>query len=164
MEIKEGRRGTRAHRCDAGEQCIFPHTAWNQTRGAIGFVVLSGNLHLEDFVGMAGILDLGVCHQSDQASLKSTEAALDFPLGLGSWCDQVRDPKSAQSTLKLALGIDAVIAGTGAEEAQSVGVDYLRDAMGLEGLTEVQEVIPGRVGGDEASSEIEAGMIIDGEQ
>lgn len=113
---------------------------------------------------MTRILNFSVCHQSDQSSLKSAKAALDFAFGLGSRRDEVRDPQGAESTLELALGVDAVIAGTGAEEAQSVGVDHLRNAVDLEGLTEVQEMIPGRVGGDEATCEIEAGMIIDGEQ
>jgi len=87
-----------------------------------------------------------------------------LPLARGVGATRCAIPRGAESTLELALGVDAVIAGTGAEEAQSAGVDHLRNAVDLEGLTEVQEVIPGRVGGDEATCEIEAGMIIDGEQ
>ncbi len=138
--------------------------AGDQTGGAIGFVVLSGNLHLENFVGMSGSSHPGVGHESDQAFLKGAETALDLALGLGCGRHEMSDPQSAQGTLELALGVDAIIAGTGAEKAQSVGVDHLWDAVGLERLAKVQEVVPGRVGGDEAAREVQAGMVINGEQ
>lgn len=36
--------------------------------------------------------------------------------------------------------------------------------MGLEGLAEVEEVVPSRVGGDKTPGQVETGMVVDGEQ
>ena len=74
------------------------------------------------------------------------------------------DAEGAEGALELAFWVSAIIVGTRAEEAQSVGVDDFGDAMGLERLAEVQEVTPGRVRGDEAPGHVEAGVVVDGEK
>jgi hypothetical protein len=74
------------------------------------------------------------------------------------------DAQSLEGALELTPGIPVVAARTGAEEAQRVRVDGLGHAAGLEGFAEVTEVVPGGVGRDEATSDIESGMVIDGEQ
>jgi len=54
--------------------------------------------------------------------------------------------------------------GAGAEEAECVGVDGLRNAVALEGFAEVLEVGPGGVAVDEAASDVEARVVIDGQE
>ncbi len=54
--------------------------------------------------------------------------------------------------------------GAGAEEAECVGVDGLGDAVALEGFAEVLEVGPGGVAGDEAAGDVEAGVVVDGQE
>jgi hypothetical protein len=127
-------------------------------------VVLAADLHLQDTVGLGEGADIGMSEKGDKAALEGAEAAFDFALGLGRWGDQMGDTQSAQSPLELAAGIAAVVRGTGAEKAQCVGVDGLREADALKSFPEVAEVGPGGVGRHEASSDIEAGMVVDGEQ
>ncbi len=62
--------------------------------GAVDFGVLAADFELEDVVGLVPGRDVGVGQESYEAFLKSSEAALDLALGLGSWGDQVRNPKS----------------------------------------------------------------------
>jgi hypothetical protein len=62
------------------------------------------------------------------------------------------------------LGSPCVGAGTGAEEAQAVRVDGFWQAVGFKGATEVLEVIPGGLGGNEAACDVATGVVIDGEQ
>lgn len=57
------------------------------------------------------------------------------------------------------MRVGAVISGTWSEEAQSVGVDDLGNAVGLDGFAEVEEVVPSRVGGDETAGLVEAGVV-----
>jgi hypothetical protein len=54
--------------------------------------------------------------------------------------------------------------GAWAEEAEGIGVDGLGDAVVFKGGAEVAEVVPGGVGGDETARDVEAGMVIDGEE
>lgn len=51
-----------------------------------------------------------------------------------------------------------------AEEAQGVGVDGVWQPVDFESAAEVAEVIPCCLGRDETTGNIEAGMIIDGEE
>jgi len=109
-------------------------------------------------------LNAGVCKEGDEASLKRAEAALDLALGLRGWGDPMGDANSAQSTLKFALRIAVVAAGAWPEETQSVGVNEFRKPPCLERFAEVLEVVPGSIGDDKTSREIETGVIVDGEQ
>ncbi len=103
-------------------------------------------------------------HESEQTLLEGSKAAFDLALGLWGGSDQVGDVEGAQGALELAFGVGVVAARTRPEKAQAVGVDDLGNAVGLERLAEVEEVVPCRVGGDEAARHVEAGMIVDGEQ
>lgn len=136
----------------------------NFSRGAAPLAILAADFELEDFVRVRPRLDVGVSQEGDETFLEGAKSTLDLALGLGSRCDQVSDAKGAEGALELALGISAVITGTWPEEAQFVGVDDLRDAVGLEGFTEVEEVVPSRVGGHETPGHIETRMVVDREQ
>jgi hypothetical protein len=125
---------------------------------------LAGDFHLEDFVGERVGVDFGVGEEGDEAFLESAEAAFDFAFGLRGWGDEVGDAEGAQGALELAAGVEVVVGGTGAEEAQGVGVDGKGDAVALEGFAEVLEVGPGGVAGDEAAGDVEAGVVVEGEQ
>ena len=102
--------------------------------------------------------------ESHQAALEGAEAAFDLALGLRGGRHEMCHAEPAQGALELAFGGAIVVAGTGPEEAQAVGVDDLGQAPGLEGFPEMSEVVPGRVRLDEAAREVEAGMVVDGEQ
>ena len=119
---------------------------------------------MKNFVGLLPIAHVGVGHESDEATLACAEAAFDFSFGLRRWGDEMSDAQSLQSALKLALGIGVVIAGAGSEKAQAVGVNGLGDPVCFKGSAEVGEVVPGGVGRDETPGDIEAGMIVNGEQ
>jgi hypothetical protein len=113
-------------------------------------------------MGKARPFEMG--QEGDRAFLERAKTAFDFAFGLGSRSDEVDHSKAKQGALELAFRIAVVVAGTWAEEAQCVGVDGLGEAVGLEGAAEVAEVVPGRLGRDETSGHIEAGMVVDGEQ
>jgi len=119
---------------------------------------------LEDFVGERVGVDLGVGDEGDEAFLESAEAAFDLAFGLRGWGDEVGGAESAQGALELAAGVEVIMGGAGAEEAECVGVDGLRNAVALEGFAEVLEVGPGGVAGDEAASNVEARVVIDGQE
>ena len=74
------------------------------------------------------------------------------------------DAQAPQSALEFAPGIALVVAGAGAEEAEGIGIDGRGQAPDLEGGAEVQEVVPGGVGGHETAGEVEAGVVVDGQQ
>ena len=126
--------------------------------------VLAADFHLEDFVGVLPALDPGMGHESDEAFLKSAETAFDLAFGLGSRRDEMGDAKPKQGALELALRIAMVVTGTWAEETQAVGINGFWQSMGFEGTAEVAEVVPGGVGRHETTGDVEAGMIINGEQ
>ena len=71
--------------------------------------------------------------------------------------------KPAQGTLKLAFWVAVISAGTGAEEAQAVCVDGFRQTVDFKCATEMLEVIPSGLGGDESARDIATGVVIDGE-
>ena len=133
-------------------------------RGACGLRRPAGDLHLEDLVRLLPGLGAGVGEEGHQAALEGAEAAFDLALGLRGGRDQMGRSKAAQGALELAFWVAVVVAGTGPEEAQTVGVDDLGQAPGLEGFPEMFKVVPGRVRFDEAAREVEAGMIVHGEQ
>lgn len=132
--------------------------------GAVDGAVLAGDLHLEDLVGLPPSLGAGVGEQGHEAALEGAEAAFDLPLGLRGGRHEVGHAEAAQGALELAFRIAVIMAGAGSEKAQAVGVDDLRQALDLEGLPEVLEVVPSRVRFDQAAREVEAGMIVHGEQ
>ena len=120
--------------------------------------------HLEEFVGVLGGGDFGVGQEGDDAALDGAEAAFDFAFCLRGGCDEMGDAEGPEGALKFALWVAAVAAGAWAEKAECVGVDGLGDAVFFKGGAEVAEVVPGGVGRDETGGDVDAGMVIDGEQ
>jgi len=120
----------------------LPDIEGNFAEGAVDGAVLAGDLHLEDVIGLSPGLGAGVSEQSYKAALEGAEAAFDFALGLRGGRDEVSHAEPAQGALELAFGIAVIVARTGAEEAQAVGVNDLGQAPCLEGFAEVLEVVP----------------------
>jgi hypothetical protein len=125
---------------------------------------LALDFHLEDFVGVLPSLDSGVGQEGDQALLEGAEAPFDFAFGLGSWRDEMGHGEAEQGALELASGITMIVAGAWAEEAQCVGIDGFWEAVCFEDGAEMAEVIPSRLSGDKAACDVEAGMVVDGQQ
>ena len=146
------------------QQGCFPNFQRDQARAALASAVLTADFHLEDFVGVPPSLDPGVSQESDEAFLESSKTAFDLALGLGSRGDEVNHAKAEQGALELASRIAVVVGGAWAKEAQCVGVDSVWQPVEFESAPEVTEVIPCCLGRDETSGNIEAGMVIDGEQ
>lgn len=132
--------------------------------GGVEGGVLAVDLHLEDAVCLIEGAGVGLSEQGDQAALEGAEAALDLALGLGRRSHEMCDTQGAERPLELATRIAAVARGTRAEEAQGVGIDGLGEPDVLKSFPEVGEVGPGGVSGHEAPGDVEAGMVIDGEQ
>ena len=125
--------------------------------------VLADDFHLEDLVGVLVSFGFGVSQKCDDPVLKGAETAFDFAFGLRRGCDDVGHAKPAQGTLELTFGIAVVGAGTGAKEAQAVRVDGFRQTVGFKRTTEVLEVIPGGLSGNEGARDVATGVVIDSE-
>jgi len=164
VEIEKSREGTGPEGAGLFQESLLPNGDRDEICAAVSGLVLADEFHLKDFVGMQPTAHVGVGHESDETALESAEAALDFSFGLRSWGDEVSDAKSQQGALKLALGVGVIVAGAGSEKAQAVGVNGLRDPVCFKGGAEVGEVVPRGVGRDETPGDIEAGMVVDGEQ
>jgi len=106
VKIEKSREGTGAEGACFFQKSQLPNGERNQIGAAAFCLVLAGEFHLKDFVGMLPIAHVGVGHESD-------EAAFDFSFGLRSWCDEMSDAQGPQGALELALGIGVVIAGAG---------------------------------------------------
>jgi hypothetical protein len=65
--------------------------------------------------------------------------------------------------LELAFRVAVVAARTWAEEAQGVGINGFRQAVGFEGAAEMQEMIPGGFRSYETARDVAAGVVVDGE-
>ena len=156
------RRG--AHTAFAGEGLGLPYLDGDRGEGSVHGAVLAGDFHLKDIIGLVPGLGAGMGEQGDETFLEGAEAALDFAFGLGSGSHQMGDAQGAQGALEFALWIGVVGAGAWSEEAEGIGIDGLGQAPGLEGQAEVLEVVPGGVGVHEAAGEVEAGVVVDGEQ
>ena len=76
----------------------------------------------------------------------------------------MRDVERPQGTLELAARVGVMIAGAWPEQTQGVGIDRLGQAVTLEGLAEMLEVIPGGVSLDEAAGDKQTLAVINGKQ
>ena len=162
VEQRRGRCGAEA--LGAGQQGVFPDGEGDEAGAALAGAVLALEFHLKDVVGVLGGGDFGVGQEGDEAALEGAETAFDFAFCLRGGCDEVGDAEGAEGALEFALRVAAVAAGAWAEEAEGIGVDGLGDAVVFKGGAEVAEVVPGGVGGDETGGDVEAGMVIDGEE
>ena len=122
------------------------------------------DFHLEDRIGCLPVADFGVSHQGYEAVLEGLKTAFDLALGLRRWSHEMGDVERPQGALELAARIGVVGAGAWPEKAQGVGVDSLWQAVALESLAEMLEVIPGGVALDEAARDKQARTVIDSEQ
>ncbi len=102
--------------------------------------------------------------EGDEAALEGAETTFDFAFRLRSGRDEMGDAEAAEGALELAFWVGAVAAGAGAEKAQRIGIDGLRDAVIFKGAAEVAKVIPSGVRDDETGRDIEARMIVHREQ
>ena len=164
VEVEQGERRSRAHTMGAGGVLMLPNADGDQAGGALAGAVLALEFHLEDGVCLRKGGDICVFEQGDDAALEGAKAAFDFPFCLRRGSDEMGDAEGAQGALEFALRVAAVGAGAGAKETEPVGVEGLWDAVQFKGGAKMREVVPGGIGGDEAGGEVEAGMIIHGEE
>ena len=164
MEIQQAGSGRGTKAGVVFEQSFFPYLERNQSSAALGGLVLATDFHLEDLVGVFPGLDPCMSQKGDEAFLESAETAFDFAFGLGSRRNEVSHTEAKEGALKLASGIGVIVTGTWPKEAQAVGVNGFWQSVCFEDAAEMAEVVPGSLGGDETPRDIEAGMIIDGEQ
>ena len=133
--------------------------------GAAGDVVgvVPGDLGGEQFVGLlAGGHSLDT-EEGGQAFLPKAELTLDLALGLGVPGDEVADTEATEGALELGEGVGiSGLARFVAEEAQSVGVEVVGQAVGKEDFPDVGEVGEGGFRLDEASSDDVACGVVDG--
>ena len=99
-----------------------------------------------------------------QAFLPEAELALDLAFGLGVFGNKVADAEATQGALELGerVGV-ASLAGLVAEEAQAVGVEVVREAVGEENFPDMGEVGEGGFGFNEGRPDDETGGIVDGQ-
>lgn len=72
--------------------------------------------------------------------------------------------QATQGSLELADGIGMIVAGTGPEQTQRIGIDAQGNAPLLEQTSEVFEVVPGRVRRDKASPKGQPGTVVHAQQ
>ncbi len=164
VEIQQAGRRWWAKMTPVLRQGIFPDILRDPAGAALASAVLAADFHLEDFIGMLPSLNSGVSQESDDAFLESAKSAFDLAFGLGSRSDKVSYAKAKQGALELASRIAMVVGRARAKETQCVSVNSVWQPVDFESGAEVAEVIPCCVGRDETSGNIEAGMVIDGEQ
>ena len=142
VEIKKRARGARAHSVVGVQKCLLEDLVGDQAGGGMACIVLAFDFHLEDFVGVGVRGNFGMGQKGDHAFLEGAKAAFDLAFGLRGRGDEMCDIETAQRTLELASGIAVVVGRAWAKEAPGIGVDGLRQAVGLKGATEVAEVFP----------------------
>jgi len=107
--------------------------------------------------------DLLVGQQRKEAVLEGPEAAFDFTLGLRTGGDQVGAAQCGERALELGAGIASIGGGDMAEQGETIGIQGQRKTVDGEDVTEVLEMMPGGIGGNEGPGQELAGIIIDGE-
>jgi hypothetical protein len=142
----------------------IPGGVGSQSGGATNVVlVVPGDLRLEQGVGRGVVGDSFVGQQGDQAVLEGAKAAFDFAFGRGIGGDAVGGAQRREGALELGVGVEPVGGGGVAEEGQAVGVKASGRAVGFQERTQVGEVGPGGVAGDESAAEDFAGVVIQGQ-
>jgi hypothetical protein len=164
VKVQKGWQRTGTKGAGIFKKSLVPNMDRDLAGASVLGSILASDFHLENLIGLFPILHFGVGHESNEPPLEGTEAAFDFAFGLRCGSDEMGDSQSSQSTLELAFWIRMIVARTWSEKTEAIGINGLRDAVSLKGCTEVREVCPGGVRAYEASSDVEAGMVVDGEQ
>jgi len=164
MEVQQGCRwtGTRAGAFFC--QGFLPGRIGAEAGGAADSGILALNLPVEHVLGGGIAADFFIGQDSHQAFLQGAKAAFDLAFGLRAGSDQMGYPQSGEGALELGTGITIIGHGIVAKEAEAVGVHDHRQVVLEEESAKVLEVVPSCVGGDKASAQEFAGMIIDGQQ
>ena len=96
--------------------------------------------------------------------LPKPELALDLALRLWILGNQMADAETAEGALELGEGVGvAGFAGLVSEEAQAIGVEVVRKAVGEENFPDMGEVGKGGFGLDKSSPDDETGGVVDGQ-
>ena len=119
------------------------------------------DLSLEKLIGLLEVLDFLVGQERHQASLEGAEKPFDFAFGLRRGGDAVVDAQSGKRTLELGEGIQTVLSGGVAKEAQTIGVKAGRATVCFEGRAQEARVAPGRIRIEAAGDDF-AGVVIRG--
>jgi len=147
---------------------VISHFSWifrrELRKGGDGGLPFRKSKGIRDFISVLPVTHVGMGEKCDETLLESSEAAFDFALGLWSRSNPVSDLQGAQGALEFAFGVGVSGRGTGAKKAQAVRINAQGNAAGKKGGAEVLEMVPGGVRGNEAPGDIEARMVIDGEQ
>jgi hypothetical protein len=151
MQVQQGRRGTRTHRCALLGDGFGPSCIGAVTRGAADGGVLVGDLTIEHDLSGRVIANVFVSQQRDQALLQGSKAAFDFAFGLWAGSDQMSHTQGGEGALELRTGITIIRHGIVAKEAQAIGVNGQRQAMLQKETAKMLEVIPGCICGHEDS-------------
>lgn len=91
MKIKKGWERAGPQGSAILQKSLPPNSDWHEIGGSVFGLVLAGEFHLKDCVGLVPIAHFGVGHESNQAALESAEATFDFSFGLRSWGNEMRD-------------------------------------------------------------------------
>lgn len=119
------------------------------------------DLGSQQLVGLVMIAHRFETHERGEPLLPKAELTLDLALGLGIFGDEVADAEATQSALELRQGVGiAGLARFVAEEAEAVGIEVPGQAVGGENLPNMVKVGEGGFRFDEASSDDEAGGVV----
>lgn len=164
VQIKQGGRGSRTKTGLVLEAGIFPDFAGDEPCGSLSGGILAFDFHLENGISLWPSLGSGMSQEGDKTFLEGAKAAFNFTFRLRSGSDQMSHAKTKEGALELAFRIAAVVGRTWAKEAKSIGIDSLWQAVSLKEATEVTKMVPSGFRFDESACQIEAGMVINGEQ
>ena len=164
VQVEQCVSGCGAEALGAGKQGVFPYAEGDEGGATLAGAVLALEFHLEERVGMLGGGDFRVAKEGDEAALEGAEATFDFAFCLRGGCDEVGDAECSECALEFTLWVAVVGAGAWAEKAECISVDGLWNAMFFKGGAEMAEVVPSGVGGNETARDVDAGMVVDGEE
>lgn len=143
---------------------IFPGGIGTEPGRAADGRVLALKLPVEDDLGGGVAIYFFISEEGHQAFLQSAKAAFDLAFGLRTGRDQMGYSQSGEGALELGTGIPVIRHGIMAKEAETVGVDHHGQAVLEKEASEVFEVVPSGVGGDEDRAQKLARMVIHGQQ
>ena len=164
MEIQQAGIRTRTHDGAFFFLGLGASIVRGKAGGAADGPILTGQLAGQQFLGGGVISDFLVGQKRDDAILEGAKAAFDFSFGLGAGRDQMRNAQGGESALEFRARVAVILGGLMAEQSQAIGIERHRQAVDGERATEVLEVVPGGVGGNEDGGQEFAGMVIHREQ